>query len=423
MAKPQGVIPSPEAWAEIVDTVRHTRVHRPVRKARRMPRRRNVGGGTTRTGDPSFGAPWTIAEYEPATGGILGTFYRGRNRGATTGSLFDTGMLWSSDDFLYASGSGDINADTGCIVKWNPSSREKEWESSDNGGNATVFPTTNAAVTEAILTLVEASDGFIWSCSGPGGTSYITRTNPETGVQSHSYGTAAAMQLFRADNSGGIVIHNQAASPYLRVLDNTATSTATHTTTTFNVNENNGVLCCTSTSAALRLLNADDLTTIDSLAAPSGVWLGAVSDGTHVYAAYSANYTKLDATNLAAAALWTNTKDTDLSLNLFLHDGRLYDCHYQNANNNIGGVVKIDTSTGAELWDYTNHGRVLHEPSGIAFGSDFVVFVTIGTNTYTVVCVNDSDGSLRWRDTWSGVRKVLVAPDDRVFVCGQKLLP
>lgn len=45
MAKPQGVIPSPEAWAEIVDTVRHTRVHRPVRKARRMPRRRNGGSG------------------------------------------------------------------------------------------------------------------------------------------------------------------------------------------------------------------------------------------------------------------------------------------------------------------------------------------------------------------------------------------
>lgn len=61
MAKPQGVIPSPEAWTEIVDTVRHTRVNRPVRKARRSPRRRNVGGG----GDEC------LTVYELQTGGTV----------------------------------------------------------------------------------------------------------------------------------------------------------------------------------------------------------------------------------------------------------------------------------------------------------------------------------------------------------------
>lgn len=48
MAKPQGVIPSPEAWDSIVQTVRHNRQHKPVRKARRIPRRRGQATGAIR---------------------------------------------------------------------------------------------------------------------------------------------------------------------------------------------------------------------------------------------------------------------------------------------------------------------------------------------------------------------------------------
>lgn len=64
MAQPKGVIPSREAWEQIVGTVQHVGRHQPRRKARRMPRRRNVGsaGGDcpevheiTTTGSPSAG--------------------------------------------------------------------------------------------------------------------------------------------------------------------------------------------------------------------------------------------------------------------------------------------------------------------------------------------------------------------------------
>lgn len=392
-----------------------------------VPQRVPIQGRGRQTPDPSLSqaSPFTIIEYDATTGDVVATMYRGRNRGASNGSLFDVGLLWSTDNYLYAGGTGEINRDTGCIVKWDVADTDniqKLWESSDDGGNATVFGSTAVSPSPGCWrNFVEASDGFIWACSGPDGTSYITRTNATTGVQTHSYGTAAAHELFMADNSGGIVIHNPSASPYLRVLDSTATSTATHTTSTLNVQEHEGVLCCTSTSADLRLLNADDLTTIDSLAAPSGTWLGAVSDGTHVYAAYSSNYTKLDATNLAAAAVWTTAKATTNSLNMYHFDGRVYDLHYQTASITTGGIAKINTSTGAVDWNYTTSARVLHDGQCVGFGSNFVVIVTQGIGTaQNIICLDDSTGTVRWMDTLVAPRCVIVTPDDRVFACTQK---
>jgi hypothetical protein len=395
-----------------------TYVHVP----QRVPNRGAGGGGRT-PGDPAFGSPWTIAEYDAPSGAVVKTYYRGRNRAVVGGILFDQAIIWHSGGYLIAGGTGDINADSGCIVRWDVDSGEKQWESDDNGGTATVFGTSvGTPATNKCKQLVEASDGYIWACQSNGGSGHVTRTNPTTGVQTHSY-NAQFMQVFPADSNGGVVLHQASGSPYLRVLDNTATSTATYTTVTTRVSENNGILCCCASSSDLTLLNADDLTTIDSLAAPSGIWLGCVSDGTHVYGAYTSNYIKLDATNLAAAAIWTNTKSTDLTMNLFMHEGRLYDCHYQTANNALGGIAKINTSDGSVTWNYTTSGRVQSDSHTIAFGSDFVVFTTVGAGIYDIICLDDSTGAMRWRDTWQEARGVVVTDDDRVFICGQRINP
>lgn len=67
MVKPRGIIPSPESWANIKAAVRHIQRHQPVRKARRMPRRRKLGGG----GDCSCVTVHEIGTNGAVTGGTV----------------------------------------------------------------------------------------------------------------------------------------------------------------------------------------------------------------------------------------------------------------------------------------------------------------------------------------------------------------
>ena len=154
-------------------------------------RRQPVVGGGGATIIQAHGGPWTIAEYDPVTGDIIATFDRGRRR-STTSTLTDFDMIVSSDGYLYAIGAGGINRDSGCIVKWDINTSDlnarRIWDSDRNGFNTPTMPSADLGGNgaNAVLHLLEASDGAIWGGPGPDTSSHVGRFNATSGAQTHA---------------------------------------------------------------------------------------------------------------------------------------------------------------------------------------------------------------------------------------------
>lgn len=373
---------------------------------------------------------WTIAEYNATTGEIVKKLDRGRRRQTNKESI-DIALLLSSDGFLYAAGARDIDRSDGNIVKWDIDATvdaSRVWDSTHGGLNPTVFHdlggSGHAAVT-LYAPIFEASDGFIWGVVGRGTDDYVSRTNPTTGAQTHSYTLTVGVQaIYQADNSGGVVIAgitDQGGGVYARVLDATATSTATFTSQYNDMYEDAGVLSACSTSQ-LYLRNADDLTSIDSRAPVADTYFTCCHDGTLVYVTGSSTYYAYDQTNLATLSWSAATRPNNRSHHLTLNGGSLWDCFYQSGSNSVGGLAKVDPTDGSVDWSYTAAGSVYIKTS-VAFGTDFVVIVTFSTGGYDIVCLEKSSGSVRWRDFWTRPMSVVITADDRVFICGERYGP
>lgn len=391
-------------------------------------RRRQVpvlsGGGGGGSGDGDGAASWTIAEYDPTTGAILQTLDRGRNR--TTTAVGDAYMMFSADGYLYAAGLGRISAGIASspIVKWNIDTGEKVWESSSTGFNVSDIPFTTTTLSSDRL-LVEASDGAIWYISGnAAGNTYVCRFNPTTGVQTHvSSSTVNASALFVADNAGGVgTVWVATSGVTIRVFDNTVTQTASYTGGMTAFREHNGLLyVCQNFTDTLFILNADDLTSVDSRSGPVGEnYEQLCTDGTNVFVVADAVPDRIhsyDATNLATVN-WSADRDSQTVQAMAIDNGELF-------VTGVGGTRQFDPADGSEIWENTAGGN-LTRPGLFAVGSDYIA---IETANGTIVCMERSTGVTRWVDHWAttptgssgGGGGCIVGPDDRLFICGTRL--
>ncbi len=378
----------------------------------------NGGGGTS--------GPFTIQEYDAAGGDVVHQFDRGRSRTNSSPTIEDTDIILSSDEeYLYAIGRGEVNADSGCITKWNLSTYDLVWRSDRNGLTATPVSSSTPVTRQLDQMLCEASDGYIWACSGVNSDSSVrvSRTDPDTGIQSHSVSDGANFghALFTADSSGGIIVSNQSTATggnYLAVIDTSGSPTATGTT---------AVRCAFRYSTyliyggatTLEILNAADLTSVRSRSNPaSEAYISVVSDGTTVWTltfnsgAGTYKIRAYDFTNLA-----TETFNASLS-------GSLDRFVYRNGQLAVVGtsVQLLNTSNGSVTWSQTSLGTP-NRGTCCDIGSDFVVFASAGDAVHDVWCFELSTGAIRWKDFITGARSVVVSSDDRIFICSQRNQP
>ena len=422
-----------ESEARDFNRMRAERRRRGPPKARRQPRRRMHGGVTlSRDLVNSYGGPWTIAEYDPDTGSIIRTMDRGRRRQTNTISK-DVAILLAEDgDHIYAAGVLDINEADGEVVKWNINNYSRQWNSAKGSKTPTVFSdiTSGFASVRPYGPILEASDGFIWTCFGRGvGSDTVSRINPTTGAQTHEFAVSSGiLQLMKADSSGGVVAASITATggKYMRVLDATAAETASYSTAIVDVYESGGILVTVEGGPALRTLNADDLTSIVNRGAPSDAssFLSACHDGTHVYTASTTKYFKYDMATLATEVWASAARGHNNSHALKMHptNGHFYDCAFTGGSNTVGGIYKVAAADGVTAWSYTTQGSVFIR-TALAFGTDFVVFIGFTNGGYNIYCLEDSDGSVRWNDFWTQPYGLQVTSDDRIFVCGPRYGP
>lgn len=385
----------------------------------------SIGRGTTTT---SIGTCWTIVEYDPITGDVIQTFDRGRGRFAGGSAPFDVTLMLSADEnYLYAFGGGPPRPDTTkqwTLVKWDINSGELLWYSDE--GSFTPPAATISATSQLVDgCIVEASDGYIWTCSGPGSANngQVARHDPATGIQSHQFSGADTIgyQIMACPTGGAVVIAdpNFVGSKFLRRLDNTATETHSYGTGLLMCEEYGGKIYIL-TGATIKTLSMTDLSVLDSRAGTGGAdtYRVLTTDGTTVWVSTvtgaNSKYRAYDATNLSAAELWNAARDTTLATTarLIHKNSALYDFSEH--------VRNINHSTGAETWESSNSFTTGVPPrrTACAVGSDF----TLSIHT-RLVCVNNSDGSTRWTDFGTSIQSVVVTSDDRCFACMQRTGP
>jgi outer membrane protein assembly factor BamB len=81
-------------------------------------------------------------------------------------------------------------------------------------------------------------------------------------------------------------------------------------------------------------------------------------------------------------------------------------------------VVRINPSDGTIIFNVTASMLGLQHAPLAAVGSDFLMLGQNAATGHNLYCMNESDGSIRWRDYWLGIRAVIVSDDDRIWVCG-----
>lgn len=392
----------------------------------RVPRNISVPEPRFR-GDPSFGAPWTIREYNAVTGEVFRNFDRGRGRFGGGSGTFDAEILLSADEeFLYAWGNGAFPdpGKTHRLAKYDINSGERLWYS-DEGSFTEGSPTLSPAV-RSDQCLIEADDGYIWACSGPGASNNgeVGRYDPDTGNQTHTFTEANnfGFQLLACPTSGSIVVANSTAvgGKYIRILDDTLTETHSYSTSYTCVEEFGGRLYVL-TATSIVILDASDLSTIDSRAGTGGsdTYLCLTTDGATVWVSTTtganSRYRAYDATNLATQ-IYSTARDTA--------NADTWRMIYANSNLYDFSQIprKIDPTTGNETWSAgTSNLGQLNRRTGAAVGSNFTV--SCQNTSGHLYCINDSDGSTRWTDTNTSPQCVVVTSDDRVFMCCQRTGP
>lgn len=386
--------------------------------------------------------PFTILEYDPVTGDVLKTWDRGRQRGSPPHG--DLELLWSSDDYLLAAGTGDINRNNGNVIKWDVDAEDSEaeriWESDQQSLHAAPERAgPSAARMDRIL--LEADDGYIWRIGGASsvGDQYIARHDPDSGSQTHelligSPGANSLLQLEPA-GSGAVVVGGTASisGDYLHRVSASGTKTHGYATACFAYTEFGGRLYVITggTGTGLAILDATDLSVIDTRSAPVGETYQAIeSDGVTVWTATTASGPTVrrlrayDATNLAAES-WNSTRDSTLtdSYRLIYANSYLYDF--------AEAVRKFDPTDGTEIWQSASLISVPRRRQGCVVTSGFVV--KIGTSSIGLQCYEESDGSTRWDDrlldtlgpdgNGAMATGCVVNPSGRLFVCTRRSMP
>lgn len=380
------------------------------------------GGGTPVAPILGGGGPFTIAEYDATTGDIVGTMYRGKRRSSSVTALSDFHILYGSDGYLYSLGDGATlyNRDSGIVTKWNKDSFEKVWDSNRNGLTTVTPGSPTGAIGDDSFgpSLIEADDGYFWCRDGVN----VNRIN-SSGVQQSNYvaGTGGEVILPTGENGAVIVVNdttNYATGNALVRLNSSGTLTHSVAYTgagtsaaaeakvsgSYLIHLNRGI-----TVATVR--NVADLTSVTSHT-PGGSIYGLATDGTQVFMGKT-NYESRDITNLATT-LWTgDANPIASSANYMLYQrGKLY--HLTTS----GRVVRINPSSGAIIFNVTSGVLPLQHANLAAVGSDFLMNAQTAATGNNIVCVNESDGSIRWRDYWASVRGIIVSDDDRIWVCG-----
>lgn len=390
-----------------------TYVHVP----QRVPNNSGVGS-TGGGGGSSSGTAWTIAEYDPISGARIRTFDRGRGR--STVSVGDAFMLIGSDGYLYAAGTGHINELTGAVIKWDIDTGEQVWASDSGSLDITEVGALDTASAVGSL-LVEASDGFIWYTGGVfGSDSYLCRFDPTTGEQTHASSSAVRIHsLFVADSDGGVgTIYQSTSGTTIRVYDDTVTQTASYVGAVQDAMVHDGLIYAAElTTDTIFILNADDLTSVDSRTLTASNPISITSDGTTVWVCcdeVSDTIRAYDATNLAAAEVFNVSKDAAEIREMIYDNGELF--IFGN------GTRSMNPTTGAELWEHTGAYQ-LRRPGNVGVGSDYLAISTnVGSALGNVFCLERSSGDVRWHEQWNG-GGCIVGPDDRLFICGARIGP
>lgn len=368
---------------------------------------------------------FTVVEYDAATGAIVQIFDRGRNRNNLAAGGESQLMLSADEQFLYAGGLGGGNAadeSDGSIVKWDVSgdTADRVWRS-DQGSNTAVFFGGVLGSNPCLgPCLFEANDGYIWACSGASTADEASRTDPDSGSQVNGIGSTIGHRFMNCPTSGSVILAFNGTGDNLRILDSSATQTHAFNSTMIDAKETGGQVVGI-TGASLFIRSGTDLSAVDSRAAPAGAYRAVATDGTSVFVAHNTSYISYDITNLATVNYTNVVKPHTNSNALVFHDGRLYDSSVGTAP--AGAIVKVNPSSGAVIWSSTE-GASANTARTIAVGSDFVISYrrTVHSSTgHQLMCLNDSDGSLRWGDFW-GVSSIVVTSDDRIFCGGSRTL-
>jgi len=401
-------------------------------KARRSPRRRKYGGGSTRWIDSSS---FTIVELNPGTGAPIGYMDRGRRRFLFSATeISDRCIFYSSDGYLYATSGGWINQDNGVLMKWNVGTHRVEWYSSEG---AMTSPGAHLSAAGAISGsmgnsgganankceqgICEASDGAIWVAGGSNGQ--IAAFNPTTGAQTVSIASVPSDAVYRADSSGGVLVVDTSGTggKYLRVYNSSGTETASWSTAlpTF-VEVASGVIAISlSSSATLKTLNLEDLTEISSRSAPAGeTYIAGTTDGTTVWVATAhattPKYRSYSAANLATEN-WNASRDTtnNASFHMKYANSAIYDWSSH--------VRKINASTGAEIWDFAGSNVLPQKRIDCAVGTSYV-YVACSADLF--FAINDSTGEAVFTESFAGNSwgGVVATSDGKLFVAGRRTL-
>jgi len=380
------------------------------------------------------GMPWTIAEYSPA-GDIIGKFDRGHTRQVVTSADFS--MLVTSDGKLFSNGTVEINRDNGIATLWNPDTAERIWDS-DHGAETDVASLTGYGPLTARTRhqhVYEADDGYFWIA----GAGAIARIDPVTGIFTTRQAIVGGLvaSLLSCPNAGSVISWpgNPATNALITIWDDAGSPTHDFVTGSINdVDEHAGVLAVS--MGDITTLDASDLSVISTVNptwTPSScctdgatAWFVAGGTGGNLYRAFAV-------TDLTTE-LWNATRTGGGSVLIYNPiDGHIYeqvDSAFRKFDPTDG------TTASTPVWSVALGGFALSCRNYIGFGSDFVVLSLSGpgTNNHSLICLNTSDGSLRWEDTCfvplvSGTASsntyhggVCVTADDRIFVGSNRQL-
>jgi hypothetical protein len=387
----------------------------------------------------SHGGPWTIAEYDPATGEIIQRWDRGRPRDAqslSTGAVGDVGLLHHVDDddnaWLYAAGYGVVTPTRESpIVKWDPDAADpadaRVWNS-DQGAHSgplhqNLFSGRGAGNAG---TICRASDGAIWIVGTDTINFCVGRYDPATGAQTHKLGSLSNIDAILALPSDGKVL--LVRSNRLDVLDDTATIVATLMVSSYGFDVGASRIFVTQSSSGTIKAYDFSLTEQDTATIADFQWGPCYAQGGTVYVLgfdvlpFTQKLYALDATDLSTQ-LWASDEITDgLAVNSVLE--RAGDAVFVFGDQY---VTKLDIADGSAIWvKGPSAGNVGPRPCH-AVGSDFVITTSAGGGAGRgMLCLNDSDGSVRWFESYpfAGYQSsVVVTPDDRVFICGPRFGP
>jgi hypothetical protein len=427
MANRYGVFSKPDC--QRIKRVVHTVEDSPrqyVRVPEQVSRNLGGGGGTIGLTGTLLGA-WTTSEHDATTGVTLATWYRGPSREWITAKDYD--VLLTSDGKILTNGEVNTGYDNGIAVLQADASQSVIWHSDMNG--LTAVTSTSGGVTRG-KTLIESSDGYYWLA----GAASVGRINPTTGEFTHRYANGVVSAFFPCPLAGHVIVV-PGNGVLIAILDATATAIAT-AATSGRVDVSGSVVAAAIGAGSLTVYDSSTLAVIDTRteAITWGTMGDAATDGTNVYfMSQNGGLRAQLASNLATDVWAVAAGGTYTSESLHMHDGYLYQVYGTTSFT----VRKTDPSDGSTVWTSSAHNtggsdNAINIGGRLAFGTDFIVFTvtTIGSTlgnaaSRNVICLNKSDGTLRWYDwdgsqTISGVGNIqqafgcYVSADDRVFV-------